>query len=157
MLYIMKKRFFSLFGDFRVMDEFERDVFIIKRRFGFNRFAIVDMSGNEQVEVKQKILSLVWKFEIFSNNSLYATVKKPFFAFYDNYTVELFDGNIMKIEGDFLGFDYNIYSPVCGGIASVSKKLFSLTDTYGVNIVENVDDALILACVLVIEQFHSRR
>lgn len=156
MLYLMKKRFFSL-GNFTVTDQEGYEVFNIKRKWGFNKFSIETVTGKEEVLVQQKIFALRTTFHLYSNGQFYASVKKPFFTFYDNYTAELFNNDEMRIAGDFWNHEYNISSNQQGGLASVSKQWFSFTDSYGVMIDDRADAALILAFVLIISLCHNRR
>src|SRR5262249_1244254 len=157
MIYLMKKKLFSFRRVFLVLNEQGEGVLAINRKFGFNKFAVEDMNGVEQVLVRQRILALRRTFEIYSNGHYYACVKKPFFAFLDKYTVNLYDNDELRIEGDFFSHEYNIYSLNRGGVASVSKQWFSFTDSYGVSINDGVDAALILACVLIIDLCHSTK
>jgi uncharacterized protein YxjI len=150
----MKKKLFSLRRVFRVMNEEQQDVLAINRLFGFNKFVIEDMQGVEQVMVRQRVFALRRTFEIYSNGHYYACVKKPFFAFLERYTVELYNNDEYRIEGDFFSHEYNIYSLYHGGVASVSKQWLTLTDTYGVLVNDGADAALILACVLIIDICH---
>src|SRR5689334_8401985 len=156
MLYQMKRNFWSMLGNFHVQDEFGDTAFQIQRQWGFNKYSLIDETGREQVMLKQNIWAWRKTFEIYANGQFYARFTKPFFAFYDNYTVELYDGNLLQIDGDFFDCEYNIYRVNSGGSASVSKRWFSLTDTYGIEINPNEDQALILACVLAIALSHSR-
>ncbi len=156
MLYQMKKNFWSLLGNFSVKDEFGEIAFRIERCWGFNKYSFIDETGREQVVLKQKIWSLQKTFEIFANGQFYARFTRPFFTFYNNYSVALYDGNDLRVEGDFFGCEYNIYRVRGGGSASVSKRWFTLVDTYGIDIDVNEDRALILACVLAIDLCHTR-
>jgi len=56
----------------------------------------------------------------------------------------------LEANGDFLDHEYSLAR---GGttVAAVSKRLFSWTDTYGVDIAEGEDDVLTLASTVVID------
>ena len=154
MIYLMKKKFFSLWGDFKVKDQEGYEVYNIKRRFGINKYAVETITRQEDILIKQKNFSLRQTFEIYANGQIYASVTKPFFSFFDKYTAQMYSNDEIVIEGDFFNHEYNIYSKYYGGLASVSKQWFSLTDSYGVQVNDGVDTALILAFVLIISLYH---
>lgn len=156
MLYIMKQKFFS-FGNFVITDDQGYEVLYIKRKWGFNKYVIENVRGEEQVTIRQKLFSLRLTFDITSNEHYYGTINKPFFSFYDNYNVKLYNNDELRIEGDFFSHEYNISSPNYGGVASVSKQWFTFNDTYGVFIHDGMDAALVLGCVLVIDIFHAHK
>ena len=54
------------------------------------------------------------------------------------------------MEGNFLDREYT-FTRAGEVIATVSKKWFSWTDTYGVDVAEGEDDVLILASAVVID------
>ncbi|WP_153557641.1 LURP-one-related/scramblase family protein [Roseimaritima sediminicola] len=56
----------------------------------------------------------------------------------------------LDAKGDYFDHEYQ-FTRDGRPVASVSKKLFSFTDSYGVEIAEGEDDVLILACVIVID------
>ena len=53
-------------------------------------------------------------------------------------------------EGDFLDHEYT-FSRHGQRVAAVSKRWFSWTDTYGVDVAEGEDDVLVLASTVVID------
>ena len=63
----------------------------------------------------------------------------------------------LTAEGDFADWEYVVSR---GGrpVATVSKRFFALTDTYGIDVADGEDDVLILAAAVVIDQCcHERR
>jgi uncharacterized protein YxjI len=56
----------------------------------------------------------------------------------------------LEAEGDFLDHEYSFTR---GGrlVATVSKRWFSWTDTYGIDITSGEDDVLILASAVVVD------
>ncbi|MCA9220512.1 MAG: hypothetical protein KDA71_09315, partial [Planctomycetales bacterium] len=53
-------------------------------------------------------------------------------------------------EGDFFDHEYR-FTRNGRSVATVSKRFFSLSDTYGVEVAAGEDDVLILACAVVID------
>jgi uncharacterized protein YxjI len=153
MRYLMKEKLFSLGDDFRVQDATGRDVFFVdgKALSIGNKLSFQDMSGDELAFIKQKLLSWTAKYEIYRKGELYATVKKELFTFaHCRFSVDVPGPNDLEARGDFLDHDYT-FSRNGQEVAYVSKKWFSLSDSYGVDICEGEDDVLILASTVVID------
>ena len=83
---------------------------------------------------------------------LYATISKRLFTLFKcKFDVDVPGPDDLLAEGDFLDHEYSFYRH--GRIvASVSKKWFSWTDTYGIDIDEGESGVLILASAVVIDQ-----
>ncbi len=136
MIYQMKQKLFALGDDFTIKDGQGRDVFLVDGRLISlgDQLAFRDMAGNELAFIKQKLLAWGPTYEIWRAGELRAVVKKALFT--------------------FLHHEYT-FSRSGRPVATVSKRWFSLTDTYGVEIAEGEDDVLILAGAVVIDMVHE--
>lgn len=153
MRYMMKEKFFSWGNDFYVKDEFENDVFFVDgKAFTLGaKLSFQDLMGHELAFIQQKLLTWGPTYEIYRDGRLYAVVKKQLFTLFKHiFTVDVPGPDDLVAEGDFMGLEY-IFSRSGQHVAHVSKKLFSWTDTYGVDIVEGEDDILILVSAVVID------
>ena len=153
MRYIMKQRLFSWGDDFFIKDESGRDAFFVDgKAFSLgNQLSFQDLAGNELAFIKQRLLSWGPTYEIYGGGQLYAVVKKELFTFFKcRFTVDVPGPDDLEAEGDFLDHEYRFDR---GGneVALVSKRWFSWSDTYGVDIAEGEDDVLILASTVVID------
>ena len=114
-----------------------------------------DMSGNELAFIKQKIFSWGPTYEIYRDGQLFAIVKKELFSFFKHvFTVDVPGPDDLVAEGNFWEVEF-IFSRGERQVAVVSRQWFSWTDTYGVEIVENEDDVLILASAIVIDMVRA--
>lgn len=80
-----------------------------------------------------------------------ATVKKKHFTlFRASFSVDVPGPDDLEAQGSFMEYDYKFTR---GGrvAAEVSKRWFSIRDTYGVDIAESEDAVLILASTVVID------
>ena len=68
----------------------------------------------------------------------------------DKWDVKVKDGPDLDVQGDILDHEYSIKHG-WNKVAEVSKKWFSLTDTYGVEIDPGQNDILILAIAIAID------
>jgi uncharacterized protein YxjI len=98
------------------------------------------------------VLSWGKTYQIFHGGDLAAVVKKELFSlFHHRFTVDVPGPDDLEAEGNFTDHDYTIsrYGKV---VATVSKKWFSFADTYGIEIANDEDQVLLLACAVVIDQ-----
>ena len=82
--------------------------------------------------------------------SYFATITKEFTFFKDKFTLDVPGPNDYVIKGSFLDYEYQFHR---GGnvVAEVSRKFWSITDSYGVDIIDGEDDVSILATVVVVD------
>lgn len=153
MRYIMRQKLWSWGDDFVVKDETGRDVFYVDGkvfRIG-NQLSFQDMQGNELAFIRQKLLAWGPTYEIYGRGQLRAVVKKAIFTFlHCHFSVDVPGPDDLEATGDFTDHEYTFER---GGrvVATVSKRWFSWTDSYGVDIAEGEDEILILASTVVID------
>lgn len=153
MKYLLKQKLFAFGDDFHIQDENGRKVFFVDgRAFSVgNKLSFQDLEGNELVFIRQKLLSLGPSYELYRNGHLAAVVKKKHFTLFRvKFSVDVPGPDDLEAQGDFLDREYTFER---GGraVAQVSKRWFSFTDTYGVDVTEGQDDVLILASTVVID------
>ena len=154
MRYVMRQKLLSFGDDFTIKDESGADRFFVDGKvFAIgDKLSFQDMSGNELARIEQKVLSLVKTYRIYRDGRLAATVKKkPFTFFRDVFELEDAAPGDLDAEGDFFDREY-AFTRDGRTVAVVSKRFFSWTDTYGVEIADGEDDVLILAATVVIDQ-----
>jgi uncharacterized protein YxjI len=148
----MKQKFWSWGDDFIIRDDHGQDIFLVDgRAFSWgNKLSLQDMAGNELAFIRQKLLSWGPTYEIESHGQLLAVVKKHLFTLFRcKFTVDVPGPDDLEAQGDFLDHEYT-FERSGQTVASVSKRWFSWTDTYGVE-VEGGDDVLVLASAVVID------
>jgi len=153
MRYIMKQKLFSWGDKFRIQNEAGQDVFFVDgRAFSLgNKLSFEDMAGNELAFIQQKLLSWGPTYEISRSGQLAAIVKKQLFTFFNcRFTVDVPGPDDLEAQGNFLDMEYT-FTRGNQTVAQVSKKWFSWSDTYGVDIADGQDDVLILASTVVID------
>jgi uncharacterized protein YxjI len=108
--------------------------------------------GDELLTIQKKILSIRNLMEIERGGKTCATVKKALITpLRERFSIEVEGGEDMEAKGNIVDHEYEIER---GGekAAQVSKRWFRMRDTYGIDIVEAQDDALILAVTVSIDQ-----
>ena len=146
---LFKQRMFSWFDSYDIYDENENTVYVVKGQFAWGHcLKIFDASGWELGTVKQKVLTLLPKFEIYEGDRCIGYISKDLSLFKPKYDI---DFNGWHVKGDFLEWDYTITDAYGRSVASVSKEIFHLTDTYVLDIQDPADALYVLMFVLAID------
>ena len=149
----MKQKWFSFGNDYAIRDAAGEEVLRVDGKvFSFgDKLTIETMDGREMALIDQKLLSWGPTYEIWRNNRLAAVIKKSVFTLFRcEFTVDVPGPDDLLAEGDFWDQEYG-FTRAGRTVASVSKKYFSWTDTYGVDINHGEDPILLLASVVVID------
>lgn len=153
MRYVLKQQFWSWGDDFVIKNEAGDPVYFVDgRAFSWgDKLSFQDNSRNELAFIRQKLLSWGPTYEIEVHGRLVAVVKKQLFTFLRcKFTVDVPGPDDLEAQGDFLDHEY-AFERHGRKVASVSKRWFSWTDTYGVDIADGEQDVLILASAVVID------
>jgi len=153
MRYVMSQKFFSLADSFSIKDENEKDVYLVKGKiFSFgDKLSFQDTQGNELVYIDQRLLNWGPTYELWRGADLLAVVKRELFSFiHHRFTVDVPGPDDLEAEGDFFDHEYT-FTREDRVVATVSKKWFSWTDTYGIDVAEGEDPVLILASAVVVD------
>ena len=153
MRYVLKQKFWSFGDDFTIRDAGGQDVFFVDgRAFSWgDKLSFQDMQRNELAFIRQKLLSWGPTYEIEREGRLVAVVKKKLFTLLRcRFTVDVPGPDDLEAQGSFLDHEYT-FERHGQAVAEVSKKWFSWTDTYGVDINAGEDPIVILASTVVID------
>jgi uncharacterized protein YxjI len=153
MRYLMRQHFLSWSDDFTIQDESGEDVFYVDgKAFSFgDQLSFQDMEGHELAFIRQKLLAWGPTYEIYRRGELQAIVKKALFTLFQcRFSVDVPGPDDLEARGSFTDHEYE-FERGGSSVAVVSKRWFSWTDTYGVEIAEGEDDILILAATVVID------
>jgi uncharacterized protein YxjI len=153
MRYVLKQKFWSWGDDFSIKNADGEDVYFVDgRAFSWgDKLSFQDKNGSELAFIRQKLLSWGPTYEIEVHGKLAAVVKKKLFTFLRcKFTVDVPGPDDLEAQGDFLDHEYT-FERQSREVAAVSKRWFSWTDTYGVDVESGEDDVLILATAVVID------
>lgn len=146
---LFKQRLFSWFDSYDIYNEAGETVYTVKGQLSWGHcLKIFDTYGNEIGTVKERILTFLPKFEIYLEDKYIGCISKEFTFLKPKYNI---DYNGWHIEGDFFEWDYSILSQGGQNIATVSKQLFNLTDTYIIDVNDSQDSLCALMLVLAID------
>lgn len=136
---LFKERFFSWFDSYDIYNEAGKAVYTVKGQLSWGHcLKIFDAEGYEIGTVKERVFTFLPKFELYLGEEYLGCICREFTFFTPKYNI---DFNGWQVDGDFLGWDYQIQSASGLTVATVSKQLFQWTDTYVID-VRNPQDAL---------------
>jgi uncharacterized protein YxjI len=153
MRYVMKQKLFSWGDDFYIRDAGGTDVFFVDgKAFSLgNQLSFQDLQGRELAFIRQKLIAFSATYEIHRDGALAAVVKKELFTFFNcRFTVDVEGPDDLEASGSFTDHEYT-FRRGDRVVATVSKKWFDWSDTYGVDVADGEDDVLILASTVVID------
>jgi uncharacterized protein YxjI len=140
---------FSWFDSYDIYDESGNTVFVVKGQLSWGHLLkIYDAYGNEVGSVKEKILTLLPKFEMYLEQKYVGCISRELSLFIPKYNI---DYNGWHVEGNFMGWDYTITDLFGNTVAQISKELFHWTDTYVIDVADPRNALHALMLVLAID------
>jgi uncharacterized protein YxjI len=145
---------FSIGDDFWIENQEGNRVFKVDGKALRLRKTLIfeDMQGNKLCKIQERWLPIRETMAIDGpDGKQLAVVKKALIApLRDHWTVKVNDGPDFTVQGNIFDHEYTIKQG-WNKIAEISKKWFSFTDTYGVEIDPGQNDILILAVAIAID------
>jgi uncharacterized protein YxjI len=152
-MYLIRERLFRLGEDSDITDEHGRPVLKVDGKVLSlrNRLVVRDPEGREVAQVQRKLIAMRPTYEISIAGHHAAEVRKRLFTpFGDRFTVDVPGPDDLEVTGDLLDHEFTIRRGD-RTVATVSKRWFSMCDTYAVDIAPGQDDLLLLASVLALD------
>lgn len=146
---LFKQRLFSWFDSYDIYDEYDRVLFSVEGQLSWGRrLHILNAHGEHVGTLKQRVLTFLPRFELYYGEEYMGCITKEFSFFRPNFTI---DYNGWSVDGDFWEWDYNILDGAGAVVATVSKELFRMTDTYVIDVAKEEDALNALMVVLAID------
>ncbi|MDO4453098.1 MAG: hypothetical protein Q4B90_01255 [Eubacteriales bacterium] len=146
---LIKQRVFSWTDTYDIYDESGKAKYFVKAELLSlgHRLHVYDTFGQEIGLIKEKIMTFLPAFEVEINGETVGRIQKKFTLLRPRYEVN-FQG--WTVEGDMLGWNYNVYSgEEC--ILHISKQLLQWGDTYVLEFLNPQDEWMGLLLVLAID------
>ena len=125
---LIKQRVFSWSDTYDIYDEEGEVKYFVKAEFLSigHRLHVFDRNGKELGIIREKVLSFLPVFEIEIDGVTKGQIKQHFTLLRSKYDV---DYNGWYVEGDFLGWNYEVYSG-SEMVVNITKELLHWGDTY---------------------------
>ncbi len=146
---IIKQRVFSWTDSYDIYDESGNVRYFVKARLMAlgHQLHVYDANRNEIGMIKQKILTFLPAFKIVIGGVTRGRIQKRLTLFRPKYEI---DYNGWRVEGDFLGWNYDVYSG-SRPIIHISKELFRFGDTYVIDIDNPENEVMGMMLVVAID------
>lgn len=146
---LIKQRVFSWTDSYDVYDEDGNAKYFVKAEFLAlgHRLHVYDQYNHEVGMVREKHFTILPAFEIEVEGKIKGTIQKQFTFFKPKYEI---DYNGWRVEGDFLGWDYDVYIG-CSVAIRISKEPFHWGDTYVIDFGNPADELDGLLLVIAID------
>ena len=146
---LFKQRFFSWFDSYDIYYEDGSVAYVVKGQLSWGHcLKIYDPMGQELGTVQERVFTWMPKFEIYLGTQYMGSISKEWSLFTPRYNI---DFNGWHIQGDWTEWDYSIFGPQGHIVATVSKQLWNLTDTYVIDVACPDDSLCALMFVLAID------
>lgn len=151
--YILRQKIISITDSFTIRTVDDDEAFHVNGRLLSigDKLVLRDAKGSDRIVIKEKILRIRPTYQIKHNGKVLATINKRLLTVVrDKFKVAVRGGPDLEIVGNIWAHEYRILRQG-KETAHVSKAWISLTDRYGLQ-VEDEDNALLyLACAIVID------
>jgi uncharacterized protein YxjI len=152
--YKIRQDLISIGDDFWIENGEGKRVFKVDGKILRIRKTLVfeDLSGKPLCTIKERLLTIRDTMTITEpDGKELAVIKKALLTpLRDRWSVNVKDGPDLDVQGNILDHEYSIKQG-WNKVAEISKRWFSLTDTYGVEIDPGQNDILILAVAIAID------
>jgi uncharacterized protein YxjI len=156
--YKLQRKLFSIGEDFWIENDRGESVFKVDGKALSLRetFLLEDQAGTELLKVEAKLIALQPTMKIERQGQLYATVTKALFTlFHQHYTIQVEGGPAYETDGDITNHEYEVRTNGAA-VAQISRQWFSLRDAYGAAIAPGIDQPLMLAAAVCIDEISER-
>jgi uncharacterized protein YxjI len=152
--YQMREKMFAIGDDFWVETNDGDKAFKVNGKALRIRDTLVleGPTGEELYTIQEKKLRVRDTMEVEQGGKTIATIKKALVSpLRDRYSIEVEDGDDLEAKGNIVDHEYKIERDG-NTVAEVSKRWFRVRDTYGIEIAEEQNEALIVALAVCIDQ-----
>jgi uncharacterized protein YxjI len=157
--YKLQRKLFAIGEDFWIENDKGEAVFKVdgKALSVRKRFLLEDRDGAELLSVEAKLIAIQPTMKIERLGQLYATVTKALFTLlHQHYTIQVESGPTYEAEGDITNHEYQVRNNG-DAVAQISRQWFSVRDAYGVAVTPELDQALMLAAAVCIDEISERQ
>lgn len=148
---IIKKKIIAWTDSFNVFDECDNKKYTVKADLiSIGRvFRVYDEHHKEVGVVREKLIIILPRYNIFIGGKERGYIKKCFSIFHPVYDIQFTN---LRVDGDIFSWNYDVYNGSGHLVATVRKKIISLVDTYVMDIIDETYEMEIVMLAVVIEE-----
>ena len=159
MKYAITQKIIAFGDDFNIKDEHGRDIYFVDgKAFTFGHdLSFQDMQGNELARIKQKLFTFRSTHHIIQKGIVVGVVSKALLTFRPRFEIEYRGGQNFQAVGNLFRYNYK-FIRTNWPIGTVSKKILSIRDCYGVDLDDGQDEVFMLCCAVIIDMvLHNKK
>jgi uncharacterized protein YxjI len=154
MRYHLRERAWSLTESFTIKDEQGHEVFEVRGKFfhiGDNLVLIDRHSGQQLLQIKQKLISIRPSYDIYRGGEHWGNVHEQLHLFGERFRVKGENGMEFEIHGSVQNWHFAINDAQGNLLARVGREFSLFRDSYAVEIAQGVDVPFVIALTIVLE------
>ncbi|QDT11544.1 LURP-one-related/scramblase family protein [Planctomycetes bacterium K23_9] len=153
MVFRIKEKFWSWGNDFAITDSVGNEVYYVDgKAFSWgDKLSFQNADREELALISQKMMSWKPRYQIIMDGNVFAEVIKEWSWWHKTFTLDVPGPNDYTIEGTFWSHEFDFVRQN-KSVARISKKHWSWTDSYGVDVADDEDSVSILCACIVIDQ-----
>lgn len=154
--YKVKQDMLNLTGDYHIVDDKDKEIFLVDAALISIRQSLVfkDAKGNEVCSIKEPMMTAAEDLAIEDADGKAVATARRKGRKEPKYSVTFRRGPEIAVDGDVPGKDYRI-KVEDETVAEVNRGMFTVADSYGVEVDHGEDDALVLAAVVALDILSS--
>ena len=150
----MREKMFAIGDDFWVeTDDGDRAFKVNGKALRIRDTLVLESpTGEELYTIQEKKVRVRDTMEVEQDGKTVATIKKALVSpLRDRYSIDVEGGDDLEAKGNIVDHEYKIERDG-DKVAEVSKRWFRVRDTYGIEIADGQNEALIVAVAVCIDQ-----
>lgn len=152
--FLLRQIIFAIGHDMWVMDEQDQKVYLIDNKTLAIRktYIMYDMQHKEVLKIQSQPFHLHKTITIAHEGREIAKVQKAWLTvFRDRWNIQIPDAEDLVAQGDLLDHEYSI-TRNDQSVAHVSKKWFTIRESYGVEVFDEAQAPLMIAIAVAIDE-----
>lgn len=154
MRYHLRERAWSLTEAFLIRDDAGNAAFEVRGKFfhiGDDLLMFDRYTGQEVARIKQRVISLLPRYDIYRNGQHWANVHEQFRILGERFKVQGDNGMVFHVNGDILRWNFNVSDDYGTMLANIGRQFSLFRDSYAIDIAPGVDVPFVIALAIVVE------
>lgn len=150
----LKQRIFTWFDSFDIYHADGSVAYTVQGQLSWgHKLEVLDGEGRYLGMVRERVLTFLPQFELYRGDEYLGCIYKEFALLRSKFTLD-YQG--WSLDGDILGWDYELRDRNGSLVATISKELWRLGDTYVLDIERPEDAFYVVMAVLAIDCSRDR-
>lgn len=145
----LKQRIFTWFDSFDIYYEDGSVAYTVQGQLSWgHKLEVLDAEGRYLGMVRQRVMTFLPQFEMYRGDEYLGCIYREFTLLRSSFSLD-YQG--WSMDGDVLGWDYELRDQQGRTVATISKELWRLGDTYVLDIRRPEDAFYVVLAVLAVD------